>query len=143
AAALLAALGPEARPASAALAQALQDKCAAVRRSAAAALGEIGPTAAGGVSGLIEALREDEIRDRSIALAALVKLGKRALPRLLDALRHPDPTVRRYAARALGKAPESRELTAFLALLLRDPDPVVREDARAVLRQTDPSVSFR
>jgi HEAT repeat protein len=127
-------LGPEARLASAALVQALRDRCPTVRRSAAAALGEIGPTTTTAVSALIEALREDDVRFHAIILAALVKIGARAVPRLLEALHDPDPTVRRYSARAVRKCPAGHDRADCLTVLLNAPHPLVREDAEEVLR---------
>jgi HEAT repeat protein len=132
---LLGDMGSEARLASAALVQALRDPCPAVRRHAAAALGEIGPLASTAAPALIEALREDDVRYRAVILAALVKLGPRAIPRLLDALHHANPSVRRYAARALSKCPTRHHLDDALAILRDDPDPMVRAELHQVLRQ--------
>jgi HEAT repeat protein len=70
--------------------------------------------------------------------AALAKMGPRALPRLIDALRHDDPRVRRGAVVALGKSPRAREAAQPLLDVLRDPEPLVREAALDVLQRILP-----
>ena len=76
-----------------------------MRRWAAATLGEIGPTVPAAIPALIEALAGDDAVNRAVASAALGKMGGRSAPRLIEALRHADPNVRRCAARLLGDSP--------------------------------------
>src|SRR5262249_33009621 len=134
----LADLGAEARPAVPALVQVLSDQSPVVRRWAIFALGEVGPTAPAAIPALIESFAVDDVRTRSVASAALAKMGPRALPRLIDALRHADPRVRRGAALTLGKSPRAREAADDLLGLLRDDDPLVREAAVDVLQRILP-----
>jgi HEAT repeat protein len=65
-------------------------------------------------------------------------MGPRAVPRLIEALRHPDPRVRRSAARVLGKTPRARDAAHALLDLMRDPDALVRETAVEVLQKVLP-----
>jgi HEAT repeat protein len=127
-------IGPEARPAVPALVRAMQsDPGLAVRRFAAAALGEIGPGAAAALGPLVECLADADGRLRAIAGAALLRLCPRAVPRLIDALRHPSPRARACAARLVSRAGAVVEAGPVLGELLADPDEDVRLAARAAL----------
>jgi HEAT repeat protein len=59
------------------------------------------------------------------------------MPRLLAALKHPDPAVRRGAAATLGRVAHGKEVETALAARLRDPDPLVREAAYEAIRQAE------
>ena len=92
-------------------------------RHAAFLLGQSGPDA---IPRLLDALRRDQSRIGPIA-DALALIGKAAVARLTQALKDPDPRVRRGSAMALGQirplAPGTvQELTAGL----KDPDPEVK-----------------
>ncbi len=130
-------MGTEARAAVPALTQCLGDQSAGVRRWAAHALGEIGPTAPAAIPALIESLGAEDVRNRSVSAAALVKMGSRALPRLVDALRHPNPLVRRLAALTLSKSPRSDQAVEDLRKLSEDADATVREAAFEALRRIE------
>jgi HEAT repeat protein len=103
--AVLVQLGPAARPALPALAEALRDSDADVRRCAAAALMQLGPTPEKMLPAVTEAVRGSELPYvRRQALAALASLGPRAkpaAPAVQEALRDPDAEVRRWAEAAL------------------------------------------
>ena len=68
-------MGWQARPATAALAKALSDPEAPVRKAAAAALGEIGPEA---IAALLKALRTESVWAEGLAAKALVKASDAA-----------------------------------------------------------------
>lgn len=128
-------IGPDARVAAPALVQLLQDPIPLVRRWAAWALGEIGPTAPASIPALIEALAEDDVCHCAVTAAALTKMGQRATPRLIEALRHADPRVRRYAAKVLGKCGRRVDAAEALADLQRDSDPLIRAAGAEALRK--------
>jgi len=56
-----------------------------------------------------------------VTAAALARMGSRAASRLIEALRHANPGVRRYAARLLGKNPRGRDAAPALAGLAHRP----------------------
>jgi HEAT repeat protein len=62
-------------------------------------------------------------------------MGQRAVPRLLEALGHAEPLVRRLAAQTLGKTCRCGEAVPALLRLLGDPDEHVREAAAEALRK--------
>src|SRR5262249_38715212 len=85
-------LGPQARGAVPALAEALRDADGAVRRMAAAALGDIGPHARSAAPALIAALGDAQPGVRRRAVLALVEVGAaEALPALSRARTDVDP----------------------------------------------------
>jgi HEAT repeat protein len=89
-----------------ALLDALQDKEAAVRQSAADTLGTLAPTEAVVVGALAAALKDDNALVRQSAAEALKHIGpaaQAAVPALTTALHDPSEPVRTMAAAALGK----------------------------------------
>src|SRR5262249_27334642 len=134
AAVALGSLGAEARQAAPALVKALADPSPAVRRWAAAAVGELGPIAPQAIPALIGGLADDDARHRALSAAARVRMGGRAVPRLVEALCHPDPTLRCHAPRILGRTGRP-EAVAALAGLVDDPDPEVRAEVAAALAE--------
>jgi HEAT repeat protein len=127
-------MGPEGRVAAPALMRLLREGSPLVRRLAAAALGEIGPSAPAAIPALIDALAEDDVKNRAVIAAALGKMGSRAVPRLLEALKHADPRVRCHVARTLVKGPQGRDAVPSLIGLLHDEDALVRETAADALQ---------
>lgn len=126
-------IGEGANAAVPALIKALQtDDSLTVKRHAAAALGELGAAAA--VGPLVETLGSEDIRLRAVVAVALARLGRRAVPRLIETLRHPSPTARAAAVRVLGKGEWRCDAAGPLAALLTDADPSVREAAAEALR---------
>jgi HEAT repeat protein len=68
------------------------------------------------------------------AALALVKIGSLSVDPLLGALDHENATVRRRAARALGKIKDPRAIRTLIDTL-RDDDPHVRSHAAAALAE--------
>lgn len=104
AAADLAALGPEAKPAVEALTAALDDKDDLVRRSAASALGAIGPEAREAIPPLIEALGDRNAYVRQAAVTALASIGPETeviAPELVALFNDEDAFVRLSAYRTI------------------------------------------
>lgn len=128
-------LGPEARTAAPGLIGLLGDPDALVRRWAASALGEIGPTAPAAIPALIDSLADADMKNRAIVIVALGKIGIRAVPHLIAALKHPNATIRRCAARTLPRCTRGQDGFPALTELLRDRDPLVREAAAESLRR--------
>ncbi len=130
----LAELGPGAREAEAALAQALKDPDAEVRYAAVVALGALPAEGKAAIDGLARALSDDDWFVRLAAAPALQKLGERArpaLPALVNALSPRDmlkdfrPVRCGAAMVALARLdPQAKELEAAFQLvvgkLLRD-----------------------
>lgn len=99
-------LGSEARAAVPELSKALRDRDLFVRRFAAEALGQIGPDAKAAVPALAMAMNDERKEVQLAAVEALGKLGPDSIAALTSALKdtNKDPTVRKKAAQALGKA---------------------------------------
>lgn len=121
------------RAAAPALASALDDPDALVRREAAFSLGWVRDEAT--VQLLLDKLRDGNYRVRKAAVEALNWFGVTALPRLLAALRDPDPGVRRLAVEALGSIHHPDVLPALYDAL-QDPFVEVRSAAVEVLGAT-------
>jgi HEAT repeat protein len=105
-------IGPEAKAAVPALAQAVSDPDFHVRGNAVRALGAIGPDAAAAVPDLIKALSDPESEIRKAAATALGKIGpraKEAIPALEGKSKDDrDYEVRRAAAQALEEIRKSQ-----------------------------------
>ena len=130
-------IGPEAKQAVSALAQALTDGYSDVRQSAAEALGQIGPAA---VAALIQALKDEEWwKVRQSAAEALGRIGpeaKAAVPELIQALKDENWHVRQYAAETLGGIGRAAKAAVpALAQALKDEDSDVRESAAEALEK--------
>ncbi len=109
-------LGPVAVPAVTALLASDQANPAAVAR--------IGPLA---IPVLVVSLESGTEQVRRNAAFALAEMGENAASSLLEAMRHPSPTVRGQVAEAVGIVPEAASLTrSGLVRLATDPDPGVR-----------------
>src|SRR5205807_1538772 len=97
AAASLGKFGADAKPAVAALTQALKDADAKVRMAAAQALGQLGPAAAAAIAALTDALGDSNLIYCRVAAQALAQIGPVAVPALIDALHRDDKNIRREA----------------------------------------------
>jgi HEAT repeat protein len=127
AASALAAAGPEAQSAAAALLDALKGERAAMRAVAAHALGEVRGDPRRVAPALCAALADAAAEVRRQAGLSLASLGGEAVPALREALRRDDPNIRRDAALALAAmGPAARPAAGDLALLVKDQDPQVR-----------------
>ena len=84
-----------------ALAKALEDHDARVRRLATLALWAIGPAAADAVPALAKALKDQNDDVCRSAALALSKIGRAAVPALAEALKDRNADVRQSAANAL------------------------------------------
>jgi HEAT repeat protein len=128
-----AAAGPE-------LVAALADDDPLVRGVAVRAVGELAPDVPGGVQALISLFPDvDAMR----AVARFGPGGAEAVPALITALKHDDPTVRWQAARALGKigAPAVPAVPELARLATSDPEPLVREHAAEALGDIGPAAA--
>ena len=113
-------LADQDRSAAPALADALRDGDAEIRKRAAVALGEIGPDARPGAPGLIRALKDKALEEQ--ANRALIRIGRGAVRDLVEATENPkDYELRLKALAILGTiGPEAREAVAPLSTLARD-----------------------
>jgi HEAT repeat protein len=132
-------LGPPARAAAPALVAALDDPDPHVRAVAVRSLGRLAPDVPGAVPALVGLFPDlGAIR----AVAEFRAAGAEAVPRLTELLNHPDPAVRRNAARTLGRIGEAARPSApALAARLTDDDPAVREYAAKALGGIGPSAA--
>ncbi len=117
------------------LVQALKDDAWAVRRSAAFALGCMESQADTAREPLEAALRDSSGPVRQNAAWALGRLGPASIPKLREALRDPDPFVKRDAAQSLNlfEPVPVRAALGDLLDLCRDQNSEVRRAAVAVL----------
>ena len=135
AAASLARLGAQAKPAVEALLKLAQpDRKLNDRTTAVGALVEISPAAAHGlIPRYTEALRHDDPRTRyeaAMVLAELGPVGKAAIPALAIAARDSNDLIRRWAVTALGRiGVGTAESKQALIAALGDPSETVRHDA--------------
>lgn len=107
-----------------------------VRRGALNTMKLIGPPA---VPALIESMKRkreiDHRRSPKPAAWALSELGQLAVPALIEALGHEDPTVRSHATYALSAmGPEAKEAVAVFVDALDDDDDPVRNNYLRALR---------
>ena len=126
-----------------ALINALDNKDAKSRASAARSLGEMGPDAKLAIRRLIKALKDpDELTARAAteALAKIGAPGRDDLSALLEALKDPKPEVRRYVSAAIGQiGPEAASAAPQLVDALADTDEQVRESLARSLGSLGPS----
>jgi HEAT repeat protein len=154
----IAEMGPDGKPASAALITALKnDKDLFVRRFAAQALGDVGADPKTAVPALASALKEDDKKELvEAALTSLGKMGAPAVPPLIDAVKNkpaapkkdkgnkkgPAPIdhtsfIRTKAIEALGNiGPKAKAAVPALIDSLRDPG--VRTEAAVALGNIGP-----
>jgi HEAT repeat protein len=107
---VLAAVGPDAAPATPIVVKVLEnDPSPEVRHAAVFALGQIGPAARMAGPALHKTLQSSELPLASVSAWALAKIGdeddataKKSLPLLTAALKHPNEAVRAHAAEAIG-----------------------------------------
>lgn len=130
--------GPEAIPA-------LQDLLATPDcLPALRALAKYGADAASAIGKIVPLLRhKDDSEIRWNAARTLGKIGpaaKEAAPKLVEAMKDPEPLVREHAAEALGDiGPEAKETIPELVKALQDADARVRRDAVRSLGQMGPA----
>jgi len=108
-----------------------------VRRGALNTMKLIGPPA---VPALIESMKRkreiDQRRSPKPAAWALAELGQLAVPALIEALGHEDPTVRSHATYALSTiGPEAKEAVAVFVDALDDDNDPVRNNYLSALRR--------
>jgi HEAT repeat protein len=152
-------IGPEARVAVADLLRLLQED-PHLRHVAAVALGGIGAEAKAAIPELIKLLREGDERSREVVASGLIGMGSEAIAGLIALLESDQPQVRRRAVACLGDLVQRRraahrermeeastpeparteEVGAQMELamptlqrLVRDSDPLVREEAAKAL----------
>lgn len=114
----------------------IDDDSEAVRHAALRALGELGDPRAADPVGTQLGVDDHELR--RTAARALEELGNADIrPRLLSALSDEDWQVRLSAVRALGMVAAPEDLTRLRSLAERDPDPLVRREARAAVEASD------
>jgi chromosome segregation ATPase len=81
----------------------------------------------------MERLREATVLENAAA-SVLLSVGREAVPALRDALNHPSPAVRQWAATVLGGiGPEADDALAALTEALSDADPNVRSAVQSAL----------
>ncbi len=114
---------------------ALEDKSDYVRASAISALGKLGEPA---IPFLFDAIVFGNPDYHLQYMESFVAMGGTAVPSLIDALDHPDNTLRSYAARSLGNIGDHRAEAALLRAL-KDKHPAVRGDAANALRMMEVS----
>jgi hypothetical protein len=119
----------------AALMEALESPRALVRADAARRLRSMGAEAAPGVTALLLAMGDSEDVVRSQARRAIVTIGEAGIPRLIEALDHPDAAVRASAATILGRFGQAaNSAIPALTRLLEDPVSDVRSSADRTLK---------
>jgi HEAT repeat protein len=107
-----------------------------VRQQAMVALQDMNADA---VPPLLEALGDEDAEVRKEAAFVLCTLGgaqaKQAVPNLIDSLKNDSaPMVRRFAARALGRArPSAQEAVAALLVSLKESEAIVRANSAEAL----------
>jgi HEAT repeat protein len=140
AAVVLCNLGPQAREAVPALAEAARSPDLHLRRAAFSALQAMAAAALPAVPGLIECLRSGTKEDQIHAAVVIGKIGpeaKAAVPALIVLLE--DEATRLTAARALGViGPEAKDAVPALRGALIDPQRMVREAAAHALEAINP-----
>jgi len=136
----LARMGKDATAAAPELVAALADDDPLVRGVAVRAVGELAPDVPGGVQALVRMLPDVEAMR---AIARFGPAGSDAVPALVAALKHDDPTVRWQAARALGKigAPSVQGVPEMARLTISDPEALVREHAAEALGDVGPAAA--
>ena len=92
---------------------------------------------AAGLPTLENALKDENGLVRRAAVRALIELGPMAKTALVTALKADDPIVRRTALFALAGTATS-EAVPYLAQVLADPDPLLRETAVQILLNINP-----
>ncbi len=106
-----------------------------VARHAAFLLGKLGPEA---IPRLLGALRRPDSRVDQIA-GALAQIGRPAAMALMQAVKDPEPRVRRAAALAMGEIrPPAPDTAQALAVALGDPDREVRAASLTAIGQLGP-----
>ncbi|MCS7166195.1 MAG: HEAT repeat domain-containing protein [Gemmatales bacterium] len=120
------------------LARTLRDKDLECRRLALHALLVMGQDCGPYTGDVVACLKHRELRE--LAIEAVANIGRRALPKLEELLRDPDPATRAAAATAIGKMGpiEARPAEPLLLNAIRDPSGLVRAAALAALQQIGP-----
>ncbi len=116
-----------------ALAGALEDETANVRKTACMALGNFGPQAAGAIGALIGRFKDEKESVKAAAADTIQKIGPVAIPALVAALKQPDDGVRAVSAGCL-VALGSPSIPP-LEKMLREPLGEHRRLAAVVLKQ--------
>jgi hypothetical protein len=133
-------IGKAATPAAAELVAALSDRDPLVRGVAVRAIGELAPEVPGAMPGLVALFPDVEaIR----AVSRFGPAGADAVPRLIELLRHEDPTVRWQAARTLGKVrePAVPSVPELVRLTGSDSESLVREHAAEAIGDIGPAAA--
>jgi HEAT repeat protein len=111
------------------------------RATGARLLGDCGPAAISTVPALTKLLKDAEGDVRVAVAEALLKIAPeaqsdKALPVLIEALKHPDLLVRRRAAEALGgRGPQAKDALPALRAVAQDPEPEVRQAAADAVKR--------
>jgi hypothetical protein len=131
----MAPIGPRAKTAVPALAEALKDEAAQVRAGAAAALSWIAVEAGAAVPALTGALQDRDGRVRRLSGLALARVGpdaRSAVPALIQALGDEDARVRAAASSAMSRiGPDAT--AALMETLQKGKEPRIRAAAAAAL----------
>jgi HEAT repeat protein len=130
-------MGPAAKAAVPALAEALKDKDRFVRRIAAQSLGKIGPEAGSpAATALGKALKDEETEVVEAAADALSKMGSAGIEPLIAGLKDKDPFTKRVAARALGQmGSAAKPAVPALLALFKEPQP--KMSAKSKVKEID------
>ena len=109
----------------------LSDRSATARQAAAVALAKMGDAAKPAIWPLLAALGDADDSVRDTAAETLSLFGKEVVRPLTDALKNPNPQVRRGAAQALFHmgADAGNAVGPLIAVVKDDADPDVRETA--------------
>ncbi|MBI3411550.1 MAG: HEAT repeat domain-containing protein [Planctomycetes bacterium] len=125
-----------------ALAKLLGDLDLSIRIEAARTLTQMGARAAAAVPALARAVADGDVEGREAAMDALesvgAEAGKSAVPQLVEVMTHPDPRVRRAAAKTLGSfGSAAAAAIPTLRRALGDDDQEVRVNAGDALLSID------
>jgi hypothetical protein len=113
----------------------LDDESEAVRTAVVSALGTIGKRHPVSVEPVIARLADHDDAVRRATNDALLNLGVQAVPPLVDALDHPNSTVRGAAATLLGELGDQRAMESLRSASYDDASEWVRSRAKEALKK--------